>query len=186
MNVEELIKNLPTLKTERLILRKLRRNDAEDMFEYAQDAEIAFMGLWQPFRTLEDSIADIEQVLEGYARGDLMTWAIEHKDEQKMIGRCNLYNYSPEDARADIGYAMNRAYWGQGYATEAVERLITFGFEALALNRIGAICLPQNHASLRVLKKVGMIHEGKRREYAFLNGAYHDLELYSLLRKDWT
>jgi [ribosomal protein S5]-alanine N-acetyltransferase len=185
MSVVEILKDLPTLETERLILRKLTLDDAQDMFEYAQDSEIARLGLWQPFYTLQDSIDDLNSVLEGYAQGKMMTWAMEHKEDRKMIGRLVLGHYEPDDARADLGYAMNRRYWGKGYATEAIRRVVKFGFEELSLNRIGAVVLPENIASIRVLEKAGLKFEGVRREFAFIGDKYCDLHCYSILKREW-
>jgi [ribosomal protein S5]-alanine N-acetyltransferase len=185
MTLEDVLKNLPTLETDRLILRKLRLEDAEDMFEYAQDTEIARLGLWQPFYTLQDSIDDLNAVLEGYAQGNMMTWAMEHKEDRKMIGRTVLGHYEPGDSRADLGYAMNRRYWGKGYATEAIRGLVKFGFETMQLNRVGAVVLPENIASIRVLEKAGLKFEGVRREFAFIGGKYYDLHCYSILKREW-
>ena len=82
----DLPKNLPTLETPRLILRKLRMEDAEDMFEYAQDRELGLNGLWLPYTQLQESIDDIAEALEAYEKGNFWDWAIEHRAEGKMIG----------------------------------------------------------------------------------------------------
>lgn len=185
MSLDEVLKDLPTLETERLILRKLRLDDAQDMFEYAQDSEIARLGLWPPFHTLQDSVDDINAVLAAYTRGTAVVWAMEHKEDHKMIGRIQLGHHEPADARADVGYAMNRRCWGKGYATEAIRRVVRFGFEVMNLNRIGAVVLPENIASIRVLEKAGLTFEGVRREFAFIAGAYHDLHSYSILKREW-
>jgi ribosomal-protein-alanine N-acetyltransferase len=185
MSLENMLKDLPTLETERLILRKLTLDDAQDMFEYAQDTEIARLGLWDPFYVLQDSVNDINEALEGYASGKMITWAMEHKEDQKMIGRLGFGQYQPADSRADVGYAMNRRYWGKGYATEAIRRVVRFGFEVMNLNRIGAVVLPENIASIRVLEKAGLKFEGVRREFAFIGGKYYDLHCYSILKREW-
>jgi ribosomal-protein-alanine N-acetyltransferase len=180
-----LIKELPVLETPRLILRKLRMEDAEDMFEYARDEELAKNGLWLPFETLQDSIDDVEETLEGYATGMLMDWAVEHRADHKMIGRLGLHSYHPRDMRADLGYAYNRTYWGQGYGTEAAQAVLKFGFVTLKLNRLSASVLPDNIGSIRVLTKIGMQFEGVRREFTTLRGKPEDLHSYSILYREW-
>lgn len=176
---------LPVLETPRLLLRMLRLDDAADMYEYACDLEIAHNGLWLPFETLQDSIDDIEETLEGYRRHELLDWAVQHKADRKMIGRLGLHSHHPRDRRAEIGYAYNRHYYGQGIATEAARAVLEFGFTTLQLNRIGARALPDNAASIRVLVKLGMQFEGVQREYTTLRGKPEDLHCYSILRREW-
>src|SRR5689334_17706693 len=106
-----ILENLPTLESERLILRKLRIEDAEDLFEYGQDVELARVGFWYPFHTIEESREEINRFLEGYARGDTMAWALEHKLDHKMIGRIGLHRYEPDNGRIETGYSVNPRYW---------------------------------------------------------------------------
>lgn len=176
---------IPMLETCRLLLRPLRIEDAQDMLEYARDSEIAGLGLWPPLRTIEECVADLAEAIESCARGETWAWALEHKASRRMIGRCDLLHYSPRNARAELGYAMNRRYWGHGYMTEAAEAVVAFGFEYLRLHRIEAICLPENAASLRVLEKLGMRREGTKREATFVRGVFDDLHMYALLRQEW-
>lgn len=185
MSAVDIFKNLPTLETERLLLRKLCLKDAVDMYEYACDPEIASFGLWLPFFSIEDSNKDIVEIMEGYNRGESLVWAMELKTNQKMIGRIGLGDYSSKNARAEIGYASNRKYWGKGLMTEAVKQIIDFCFTSLGMNRIEAVCLPDNVASIRVLEKVGMSFEGVKREYTFIRGKFDDLKSYSILKRDW-
>ncbi|MDQ3705040.1 MAG: GNAT family N-acetyltransferase [Chloroflexota bacterium] len=185
MNVDDILRDLPGMETERLVLRKLRMEDAEDMFEYGQDQEIAFRGLWPPLQSLEESQADLADAMEGYAAGSEISWAIEHRADRKMIGRIGLGPYSRMNHRAEIGYALNRNYWGQGLATEAVSGVLGFAFGEMGLNRVQAIVLPDNIGSMRVLEKAGMRREGLLRGYQFVLGKYWDVYMYGVLRSDW-
>ncbi len=180
-----ILKPLPTLETERLILRELRLDDAEDMFAYAKDAEIAAFGLWLPQVTLQENIDDLRETLEGYAAGTALDWAVEHRADRKMIGRINLGGYHPRDRRADLGHAYNRDYWGKGYATEAARTVVAFAFDTFELNRVGAAVLPDNMGSIRVLEKLGFQKEGVRRHYTTLRGQPEDLWSYSVLAREW-
>ena len=185
MTVDDILRDLLSIETERLLLRKLRMEDAEDMFEYGQDREIAFRGLWPPLQSLEESRADLAEALEGYAGGSAISWAIEHKADRKMIGRIGLGPYSRMNHRAEIGYAMNRNYWGQGLATEAVRGVLRFAFREMSLNRVQAIVLPDNIGSMRVLEKAGMQREGLLRKYQYVLGDYWDVYMYGMLKSDW-
>jgi [ribosomal protein S5]-alanine N-acetyltransferase len=176
---------LPIFETEHLILRDLRLDDAQDQLEYAQDDEIAGFGLWPPQKTLQENLDDIQEVLKYYATGTHFTWAVEHRSDRKMIGRLGLGGYNPRDARADVGYAYNRLYWGKGYATEAARAVLQFGFDRLTLHRVGAAVLPDNFGSIRVLEKLGFQREGVRRQAYSLRGPYEDLLCYSILAPEW-
>lgn len=180
-----LFKPLPVFETENLILRELRLDDARDMFEYAQDDEIAGFGLWLPQKTLQENIDDLQDALNAYAEGVALDWAVEHRDDHKMIGRINMGAYNVRDARADLGYAYNRLYWGKGYATEAARAVLQFAFETLKLHRVGATVLPDNFGSIRVLEKLGFQREGVRRQAYSLRGTHEDLLCYSILAPEW-
>ncbi len=176
---------LPVLETSHLILRELRLSDAEDQLEYAQDDEVAAFGLWKPQKTLQENLDDIQESIRHYAAGDYFSWAVEHRADHKMIGRIQLGAYNAADARADLGYAYNRRYWGKGYATEAAQAVLKIGFESLKLHRVGAKVLPDNVGSIRVLEKLGFQREGVVRQAYSLRGPYEDLLCYSILAPEW-
>ncbi|MCU0495792.1 MAG: GNAT family N-acetyltransferase [Anaerolineae bacterium] len=181
--MSDLLKNLPSLTSERLLLRQLTLEDAADMFEYAQDPEIARLGLWPgPIKTLAESEADLRDVLRDYQTGRYAAWAIVH--DLKMIGRIG-FHYFAFDSRAEVGYALNRDYWGQGYASEALQAVLAFSFNVLDLNRMQAIVLPENSASIRVLEKVGMTREGLLREYVKVGETFLDVYQYAMLKREW-
>ena len=83
------------------------------------------------------------------------------------------------------GYCLNRDYWGHGYATEAAQAVISFGFEQLGLHRIFAICDPCNVASWRVLARAGMRREGHLLEDRWQKGQWRDSYLYAILEREW-
>ncbi|MEO8398087.1 MAG: GNAT family N-acetyltransferase, partial [Chloroflexota bacterium] len=107
---------IPVLETAHLILRPLREADFADYFEYAQDPAVASSGMWTPYASERDARADFSHLLTLYPRG-FMWWALEAKSEAsadgKMIGRCQLDRYTPDDAHADISYALHQGYWGR-------------------------------------------------------------------------
>jgi len=176
---------LPKLQTARLVLRLLRLSDIKDMLAYATDPEISLLGMWDPLRDHQDAHDDISQSINAAKQGKVYPWAIEHRREGRMIGRIDLYGIDRQAARAEFGYALNRDYWGHGFATEAARRVIKFAFEDLKFNRLSAECLPFNTGSIQVLKKCGLRQEGVRREYVYINGHYSDLLMYSILRAEW-
>jgi ribosomal-protein-alanine N-acetyltransferase len=184
MQVENFFGDLPTLYTERLILRKLTLDDAKDLFEFASDPEVAKYVSWEPHRSIEDSINLIKFTHERYEKREGIIWGIVYRENNKVIGTCDI---SPaiKHFRAEIAYAISRDYWGKGLMTEAVKEAIKFGFEKMNLNRIQAMCIPENIGSYRVMEKVGMKYEGLIREYLYIKGKFQDLKLYSILRIEY-
>jgi ribosomal-protein-alanine N-acetyltransferase len=178
--------NLPELETERLLLRRMRLADAEAMFIYASDPEVTRYVLWDTHRSIEDSESFLRFAIEGYEKGDFGGWGVVLKDSGVFIGTCGLdAGYAPEHARAELGYVLSREHWGKGLMPEAARAVIAFGFGRMELNRIQARCIAENTASARVMEKAGMTYEGTLRESEFIKGAYRDMKLYSILRREY-
>jgi ribosomal-protein-alanine N-acetyltransferase len=185
LNIEDIFGDLSTLETERLTLRKVAPDDAQDVFEYAAHPEVARHTSWEPHQGIEDSRRFVAWLMESYDAGKVTTWGIVHKADGKLIGMCGFAEWIPYHARAEVGYAMSRKYWGQGLMTEAVRAVIAFGFGTMRLNRIEARCLLDNIGSARVMEKAGMRYEGILRQHMYAKSAYHDLKMYSILRQEW-
>ncbi|MGB3205642.1 MAG: GNAT family N-acetyltransferase [Crinalium sp.] len=183
MDNSEKLNYLPDLKTQRLVLRKIKLSDAEDMFEYASDPVVAKYTTWTAHQSIEHSKRFVNKILEFYNTHQLTVWGIVDTNG-KFIGTCGFGELQLIDARAELGYALSRKYWGKGYMTEAVTAVINFGFSNMPLNRIEARCEPENIASLRVLEKVGMKYEGLLRQHIYSKGTYHDLKIYSILKQE--
>jgi [ribosomal protein S5]-alanine N-acetyltransferase len=101
--------------------------------------------------------------------------------QERLIGWCALAVTSHKHHEAELGYALNRQHWGQGYIPEAARVLLTFGFTTLGLHRVFATCHPENQASEHVLQKLGMRKEGYLRENKWSKDAWRDSLLYALL-----
>jgi [ribosomal protein S5]-alanine N-acetyltransferase len=183
--VQKILKDLPTLETDRLILRKMTLGDAEAVFAYASDPEVTRYVIFDTHRTIEDSKAFLELVLENYGSGGEPVWGIVYKGDYRFVGTCGIAGYSPEHARAELGYVLHKGYWGRGLMPEALRSMIAFGFERMGLNRIEARSIAENTASARVMEKVGMTYEGTLRRREFIKGAYRDMKLCAILRSEY-
>jgi ribosomal-protein-alanine N-acetyltransferase len=184
-NIDELLAELPTLETERLVLRKITPADQTDIFAYASDPEVSKYMPWDPHQSQADTFEYLASVFKRYENHTPGPWGIVHKRDGKLIGTCAYHDWQRTDRRAEIGYVLSRSYWGQGYMVEATRAMIAFGFRELGLNRIQAMCDLPNTGSARVMEKVGMRFEGVLREYFFEKGRYIDMKLYSILRNEW-
>ena len=181
--VREVLKDLPTLETERLILRKMVLNDAEAVFAYASNSEVSRYTLWETHRSIEDSRAFLEFATQKYENGGEPDWGIVYRGNGCLVGACGLVNWEAEHARAEVGFVLSREYWGRGLMSEAVRAILRFGFERMNLNRIEARCIAENAASARVMEKAGMVYEGTLRQREYIKGAYRDIKLYATLKK---
>lgn len=145
--------------TERLLLRAMSTDDANAFFELNSDPDVMRFTGEAPLASREQAemairnYPDFETV--GYGR-----WGCFTREEEVMIGFCGL-KYLPELDAVDLGYRFLPPYWGRGLATEACRACVKFGFEILALEKIVALVLPENKASIRVLEKIGM-EKGKK------------------------
>lgn len=177
--------NLPVLETNRLLLRELSLDDAADLFQYASDPAVPRYSTWSVHESIEDSKRFLNAAIKQYKNHQLACWGIVHKADKKLIGTCGFGNWIADQARAELGYALSRKYWGKGYMPEAVRPVITFGFRMMKLNRIEGRCIIPNTASARVMEKVGMKFEGVLRQHLFAKGSFQDVKMYSILREEW-
>jgi ribosomal-protein-alanine N-acetyltransferase len=175
----------PQLETERLILRQIIPEDAEAIFLIRGDYEVTRYNTGAAYQSREQASDLIGAMTNAYYDGNEIRWGITLKGHNLVIGMCGYNYWIRHDCRASVGYDLARAYWGQGIMTEAIHAIICFGFEHMGLNRIEADADSRNPASARVLTKVGFRHEGLQREQFYEEGRYHDLLLFSLLRKDY-
>lgn len=177
--------NIPTIKTERLILRKIKGDDVEDMYEYSCDARVTEYLTWSPHPDKIYTLEYISYLQSRYRTGDFYDWAVVLKDTGKMIGTCGFTRFDYANNSAEIGYVLNNEYHGQGIATEAVKKVLEFGFERLCLNRIEGKYMVENAASRRVMEKCEMVFEGVRREGMLIKGRYRNVGVCSILKREY-
>jgi ribosomal-protein-alanine N-acetyltransferase len=176
--------HLPTLETERLILRPLRMSDAKDLFSYARDPQVSRHVLWDTHESLSDSRQFLRAAIRQYRRGDPGSFAIVLKDSGRMIGTIGFMWINFENKSAEVGYSLSREYWNRGIMTEALKAVVAFGFDTLQLQRIEAQHETDNPASGRVMQHAGMQYEGTLRQRIKNKGKYVDVNLYAILRTD--
>ena len=177
--------NIPTISTERLVLRRIKGDDVEDMYEYSSDARVTEYLTWSPHPDKTYTLEYISYLQSRYRTGDFYDWAVVLKDSGKMIGTCGFTRFDYANNSAEIGYVLNTEYHGQGIATEAVKKVLEFGFEKLCLNRIEGKYMVENAASRRVMEKCSMTFEGVRREGMLIKGRYRNVGVCSILKKEF-
>ena len=148
-----------SLRTERLQLRKLSLDDAEEIFFLRSNDEVNKYLDRARANDIDEAIAFINKVNIGVANDNWMYWAICFKDNPQLIGTICLWNLNEEENKAEIGYELNPEYQGKGIAKEAVEIIIDFGFNILRVEKIEAYTHKENLASTKLLEKVKFVRD---------------------------
>ena len=174
-----------TQHTERLILRPVSLADAPDLLVYHSDPDVVRFIPW-PERDLDAVISAIEgyhrlsQSLADDGDGLVLAWAL--KSTGQVIGQSNMSVTSKANQTADLGWVLNPAFGGQGYAFEATEALLRAAFEAFGLHRVIASIDTRNGPSARLAEKLGMRLEGELKGAVWTKGEWCDSWLYAIVR----
>ncbi|MEL1252398.1 GNAT family N-acetyltransferase [Flavobacterium sp. DGU38] len=171
----------PVIETERLILRQITNNDVNEVFELRSNPETMKYIPRPLVKTTEDALEHIAMIEEKIISNTGINWGITLKGSSKLLGLIGFYRIQPENYRAEIGYMLLPDFHGKGIIPEAVNRLITYGFNDLKLHSIEAVIDPKNTASEKVLQKCGFVKEAHLKECDFFEGKFLDKVIYSLL-----
>lgn len=177
--------DMPCLETPRLRLRKLSMRDAQDIYDYSRDPEVARYVLWEAQRNPSEARSYVRYMLRKYRMGEPASWGIELKAERRVVGTIGFMWIQRENAAAEVGYSLSRAHWNRGIMTEALNAVLEYGFRGMNLNRIEAQHETGNPASGAVMRKCGMRREGLLRQRLLNKGKFVDVELYAILRSDY-
>lgn len=173
----------PNLETERLYLRRITKEDVNEVFELRSNKETMKYVPRPLAKTKEDALGHIANIEERIIKNEGINWAITLKNDPKLIGLIGHYKLKPEHFRSEIGYMLLPDFHGKGIISEAVEELIKYGFNVMKLHSIEALIDPENTASERVLQKNGFVKEAHLKENEFYEGRFLDTVIYSLLNK---
>ena len=179
-----LFQHPPAMETARLRLRKMRRSDAEDIYAWASDPEVARYVLWDAHGSLRDTREYLRYIRWLYRHRLPASWGIELKETGRMIGTIGVMAWVPDHHCAEVGYSLGRKWWRQGYASEALAELLNRLFAEPGVNRVEAMCDVRNPASARVMEKCGMRREGILRQRVYNKGEAVDVLLYAAVRSD--
>jgi RimJ/RimL family protein N-acetyltransferase len=169
--------SVQTIETARLYLRMLTMDDLDALCPIFSDpAVVKYVGDGKPI-SREKTQTALESILRHWQRHGFGRWAFVHKDEGRLIGfgGLRLLIDTPE-----VVYHLAKSHWGMGLATESAHASLRYGFEELRFEKIVAVAKPQNHASVRVMQKVGMKFETFTRYYEM------DVTQYSLSREEYS
>ena len=176
---------LPAINTNRLSLRWISAEDVDDVYTIYSDPEVMRYWSTPPLADRNAASKLVSEIHESFKRRELLKWGIALRKDDTLIGSVTLFHPDFTHRRAEIGYALGRAHWGQGYMQETLKAVLTYAFEVLEFHRIEADVDPRNVASIRTLERLGFQREGYLRERWQVNGEIQDAIFYGLLRPDW-
>lgn len=173
-------------ETPRLLVRNFRAADWEDLLEYLSQPEVLRFEPDDP-----SDAADCQQKALERSQGNIF-WAVCLKETGKMIGHIYFNRMNPAEFLTwEIGYIFNPQYYGKGYATEACQRILQYGFTELGTHRIVGLCNPENVSSWRLMERLSMRREGHHKKLAFFRRTadekplWHDAYQYAILREEY-
>ncbi len=174
------------IRTDRLILREFAAEDWRAVYAYHNDTRYLEFYEWE-HRTEQDTKAFVQMFLDQQAETPRtkFQFAVVLQENNKLIGNAGIRKRSVKTYQADMGYEIDPRVWGNGYATEAADAIVKFGFEQLRLHRIIAQAIAENQNSIRVLEKLGMRQEGRLRENEYFKGRFWDTVIYGILEEEW-
>ena len=168
------------LSSERLILRRFKEQDAKELYEGYVNQEDFLYYANKEKRTLEEEINSLKGIDEKYNNKEYYNWLIILKSSNKIIGSINL-NVDNYNESVEFNYAIDDRYKGNGYMTEALDRVKDYCLNKIKVNRFYGGCEINNIGSKRVMEKCLLVYEGTLRNYLKLRDGYHDLLLYSFI-----
>lgn len=170
----------PVLETERLLLRKVTTDDANDFFQLRSDQRI-MQYIDRPLhKTMEETHQLLQTMDELYESEEGINWGISLRGDTKLIGTIGYYRMKKEYFRAEIGYLLHPDHWRKGIMSEAMQAVIDYGFKKMKAHTIIADINPNNAASMMILEKNGFVKEAYFRDSYYINGRFEDAAIYTL------
>ena len=175
------------LQTDRLKMKELSLfllDDIHQLHLLPQTDEFNTLGIPDTLETTQYLVSSWIEQQKAVPRKSYI-FCIELKETNKFVGLIALSLGKLNYRIAETWYKIHRDYWNKGYATEALKKLLEFGFINLQLHRIEAGCAVENGASVKVLEKAGMVKEGRKRKILPIRGTWVDNYFYAILETDF-
>ncbi|RZJ73063.1 GNAT family N-acetyltransferase [Flavobacterium sp.] len=157
--MKSIVQTFPILTTERLTLRKLSKNDSEEILQLRSDVEINKFLDRKPHETLQEALHFIDGIQAKNAN-DLLYWAITQTGCDKLIGTICLFDFASDADKCEIGYELLRDHQRQGITTEAAKKVVDYAAEVLEMKSIEAVTHQDNLPSIVVLERLGFKKSG--------------------------
>ncbi len=172
----------PVITTERLVLRRITKDDVNELFEMRSDEEI-MRYICKPKPKSPDDVLPLVDKIDGLIKSNEgIAWAMTIKGAPKLMGHISIHVIIKEHYRAEVGYMMQRAYYGRGLMDEALKAVLDYGFNELGLHSFEANVSPENTPSRKLLEKNNFKQEAHFKENFYWEGEFLDSIIYSLVK----
>ena len=173
----------PEIQTKRLLLRKMVKEDAPEIFHLRSDTKVMRHIDRKKAVNIEDAEQWLQLIDDALDNNNGITWGITFKEEPGfLIGSIGYWRIIKEHYRAEVGYMLNPLFWRRGLMKEALIKITDFGFDQLKLHSIEANINAENAASANILIATGFVQEAYFKEDFFFEGTFRDTIIYSRLR----
>jgi RimJ/RimL family protein N-acetyltransferase len=155
------------IDTKRLLLRKPMMEDASPIFKlYAQDQDVTRYLTFKPHQSIEETKTFLKRCLNNWKNETSFPWTIIRMKDNQLVGMVEIV--SLDQSGIQLGYVLAKSYWGNGYMTEVLRKIIDWAFRQNDTYRVWAMCDIENIASTRVMERAGMQREGVLRRWVIL------------------
>ena len=176
----------PVLRTARLVIRPVRPDDVDPLFERRNDPQVAELQAWEtpyPRQRAESIVAEV-LAMDGPVDGQWFMATVVEAATDEVVGDLVLHPTN-ELRTAEVGYSLSTGHWGKGYAAEALDAFVAWIIEALPVTRLSGMLHPDNRASAMVLERTGFVFEGHTRLSFWIGDDNSDDWIYGMTRADW-
>lgn len=184
MSVQYVFSRFPELYFNNIVLREIKKSDAQAYFEYMNDQAMdGFLTQENRPRNFREAQKEVEYWRELFVNKISIYWAISLKNTNKMIGTAGFNVISFLHSQAEISYDLNPTYWGQGIMLNSMNKILDFAKITLELMYIQSKVVIGNTRSTKLLERVGFIKKGVLSNYKIIDGQYKDYYIYSKIIK---
>ena len=156
-------------------------SDSKEIFKLLSDPKVIEYDTFELFTDIKEAEKLIKWFDQQFKDKKAIFWGISLKNDGEIIGFCKR---EIEKVRADIGYNLRSDYWNKGIMTESIKAIMNYAFNVIGVNRIETAVSTRNQASIKLLEKLNFTKEGVLRQRSYWKGHYHDMIMFSKLRKE--
>ncbi|MGH4123157.1 MAG: GNAT family N-acetyltransferase [Clostridium sp.] len=187
VKMDSIFNEFPMLETERFILREVVETDYPAIYDIYSDEDAVKYQQIKSMSTIEQAKKSVEFFINGFKTKKFIRWCIALKKNDDVIGLITLHDFDIWNSKSEIGYMLNKKYWGQNIMSEVSKKVIDYAFEVIELNRIEALIDPENIASIKLNIKLRFEKEGLKKEAAYnrRTGKYEDRLIFGIIKSNW-
>lgn len=183
INFSLLFESFPELMSEHYLLRDIIHANPQQLFELYSHPEVVRYIDMPPLHSIHDAQKYIFNAADMFDKQQKVVWAIYDKEQKNLVGIIRLYAINKEHHFADIGFELNRNYWGKGIISECLQTVLHFLFTQIQFKRIEAQTFVGNDRSIKLLERLGFVREGRLQQNFLINSQYEDSYMYAKVKE---